>query len=180
MQNHSILVHNKVFVPFIQAELIQQRVLEMGVRLSMDYRDKKPLFLGILNGSFIFMADLVRGFSGECEMAFVRVASYEGLHSTGKVAIQMAAGIPLENRHVVVVEDIVDSGNTLHHFVETLRAQHPASVAIATLLFKPEALQHPLHLDYVGFEIPTAFVIGYGLDYDGLARNLPDIYQLEA
>lgn len=172
------MVHGKVFLPFIDAETIQNKVVEMGVRLGLDYRDKKPVFLGILNGSFIFMSDLVRAFTGECETEFVRLKSYEGLSSTGNVTVQMETGISLEGRHVIVVEDIIDSGNTLTYFMETLKSKAPASVAIAALLFKPEALKHPLQIDYVGFEIPPAFVIGYGLDYDGLARNLGGIYQL--
>lgn len=176
--DHSIQVHGKLFVPFINAAIIQQRVIEMGVRLGLDYRDKKPVFLGILKGSFIFMADLVRAYEGECETEFVRLSSYQGLSSTGTVQVQMQAGISIEGRHVIVVEDIIDSGTTLHFFMETLRSQQPASIAIAALLFKPEALQHPLKIDYAGFEIPPAFVIGYGLDYDGLARNLGGIYQL--
>ena len=127
----------------------------------------------------MFIADLLRHCEVECEVAFVRLSSYKGTQSTGKIETVYGLEMSIVDRQIIVVEDIVDSGRTLHYFLEFIKQQQPSSVELATLLFKPEAVQFQVKLDYIGFEIPDKFVIGYGLDYDGLCRNLPDIYQLK-
>lgn len=173
-----ITVNNLQFKPFIAAETIQQRIEELGVVLRERYAGQRPLFIGILNGAFIFTADLVRAAGLECEVTFMRLSSYAGLQSTGQVTTNMGLDIEIKDRHVILVEDIIDSGRTLYELTKNMREQGPASVAIATLLLKPDALQFPLEADFVGFSIPSKFVIGYGLDYNQAGRELKEIYQL--
>lgn len=177
MPSH-ITAHDLTFEPYLGEAEIAQRVKALGQQIQQDYEGKRPLFLAILNGAFVFAADLVRAVGTECDVAFVRLASYEGTASTGKVSTVIGLDFEVKNRHILIVEDIVDTGRTLHHFMAELQKMEPASVALAALLYKPEALQHPVKIDYLGFEIPNKFVVGYGLDYDGLCRNLPSIYQL--
>lgn len=174
----TIKVHDKTFTPFITAAQIQQRVKELGAQIDKDYADKKPIFISILNGSFIFAADLFRCITVETEISFIKLASYKGTSSTGHVVTAIGMEERLEGRHVVILEDIIDTGKTLAAFIPEIMQRHPASLKIATFLTKPEALQHDVHADYVGFEIPNNFVVGYGLDYDGLGRNLPELYTL--
>lgn len=174
-----IRIHELTFVPFLNADQIQRRVAEMGREIAAHYQDKQPVFLGVLNGSVIFLADLIRACAIPSEMAFIRLRSYAGTQSTGEVKKILGLDITLENRHVIIVEDIVDSGRTMAHLLEEIATMHPASVAVATLLLKPEMLEFPLDLQYVGFSIPPKFVVGYGLDYNGLGRELPAIYQLK-
>lgn len=171
--------HDLTFEEMISEAAIQERVREMGAQLRAVYQDKNPLFLCVLNGAFIFAADLVRAFEQPCEMDFVRLASYDGLASTGKVRMTMDTKNEVQGRHVIIVEDIVDTGTTLAAFREELQRFAPASVAIATLLMKPEALRHELEVAYVGFDIPNKFVIGCGLDYNEQGRHLRGIYQLK-
>ncbi len=173
-----ITVNNLQFKPFIAAETIQQRIDQLGVELRERYAGKRPLFIGILNGAFIFTADLVRAAELECEVTFMRLSSYAGLQSTGQVTTNMGLDIEIKDRHVILVEDIIDSGRTLYELTKNMREQGPASVAIATMLLKPDALQFPLEADFVGFSIPSKFVIGYGLDYNQAGRELKEIYQL--
>lgn len=173
-----ITVNNLQFKPFIAAETIQQRIDELGVALRERYAGQRPLFIGILNGAFIFTADLVRAAELECEVTFMRLSSYAGLQSTGQVTTNLGLDIEIKDRHVILVEDIIDSGRTLYELTKKMREQGPASVAIATLLLKPDALQFPLEADFVGFSIPSKFVIGYGLDYNQAGRELKEIYQL--
>ena len=173
-----ITVNNLQFKPFIAAETIQERIEELGVALRERYAGQRPLFIGILNGAFIFTADLVRAAELECEVTFMRLSSYAGLQSTGQVTTNMGLDIEIKDRHVILVEDIIDSGRTLYELTKNMREQGPASVAIATLLLKPDALQFPLEADFVGFSIPSKFVIGYGLDYNQAGRELKEIYQL--
>lgn len=173
-----IIVNGLAFRPYLDAATIAQRVGTLGANIRRDYAGKDPLFLAVLNGAFIFAADLVRAAQLPCEISFVKLASYEGTASTGELTIHLGINTPLAGRHVIIVEDIIDTGRTLVEFKATVLAQQPASVAIAALLLKPEALQVPLQAEYVGFEIPTRFVIGYGLDYDQWGRELPAIYQL--
>jgi hypoxanthine phosphoribosyltransferase len=177
MSSH-ITAHDLSFVPFISEAEIAERVAAIGQQLRQQYEGKRPLFICLLNGAFVFAADLVRATGIECEVAFVRLASYEGTASTGRISTVLGIDFEVKNRHVIIVEDIVDSGRTLHHFMGQLSQMETASVALAVLLFKPEALLMPVQIDYLGFEIPNKFVVGYGLDYDGLCRNLPSIYQL--
>lgn len=173
-----ITVNNLHFKPFIAAETIQQRIEELGLALRERYAGQRPLFIGILNGAFIFTADLVRAAELECEVTFMRLSSYAGLQSTGQVTTNLGLDIEIKDRHVILVEDIIDSGRTLYELTKKMREQGPASVAIATLLLKPDALQFPLEADFVGFSIPSKFVIGYGLDYNQAGRELKEIYQL--
>ncbi|MBK8501970.1 MAG: hypoxanthine phosphoribosyltransferase [Saprospiraceae bacterium] len=175
-----VTIGSRVFVKYLGRDAIRARIRELGRDISVDYRDKYPVFIVILNGAFMFAADLVRATSLECELQFVKLASYEDIHSTGKVKKIIGLPVPLTDRHVIVVEDIVDTGRTMLTMIEDLKQMKPASLSIATLLLKPDCLQVPIDSSYVGFEIPDAFVIGYGLDLDGKARNLPDIYQLKS
>jgi hypoxanthine phosphoribosyltransferase len=173
-----VTVHDKQFKPYIVAEKIIDRVGQMSIELSKQYEEKNPLFLGILNGSFIFAADLFRNLSIPAEISFVKLASYSGIRSTGNVTTLIGLEESLTGRHVIIVEDIIDTGRTLSNLIPNLETFKPASVAISTLLLKPKALIHPIDVDYVGFEVPNDFLLGYGLDYDGHGRNLKDIYKL--
>lgn len=173
-----IKVHDKTFDTYLSEETIQNKIKEMAEAINRDYAGKRPLFVAILNGSFMFAADLFKSLTIEAEISFIKLASYKGMKSTGSVITAIGLDEDLYNRDVVIIEDIVDTGRTLHKFIPSLEHQQPSSLKIATLLHKPEATVHPLTLDYVGFSIPNKFVLGYGLDYDGLGRNLKEIYQL--
>lgn len=176
--NTRIRLHDLEFVPYLSEQDIQTRVCQLGAALSEQYAGRNPLFISILSGAFMFAADLVRRFDGDCEIAFVKLRSYAGTRSSGQVQSIIGLEMDLAGRPVVIVEDIVDTGRTLHFFMEQLRLEQPESVTVATLLHKPEASTFPVPLDWVGFEIENKFVVGYGLDYEGLGRNLPAIYQL--
>jgi hypoxanthine phosphoribosyltransferase len=176
---NSIQLHDLRFLPNISAQEVQARVHALGAALQNSLSDDVPLFISVLNGSFIFTSDLVRAFEHPCEITFVKLASYAGTHSTGDVQTIMGLDKDIAGRHLVVVEDIVDTGRTLHFFLQQLWAQHPASITTVGLLRKPEAAQFPVKIDLVGFDIEDKFVVGYGLDYNGLGRNLKGIYVLE-
>ena len=173
-----IKVHDKSFETYLSEETILQRVKEIALAISKDYTGKRPLFIAILNGSFMFASDLFKQLSIEAELCFIKLASYKGLKSSGNVVTSIGLEDDLFGKEVIIVEDIVDTGKTLHNFLPKLRHQQPKSLKIATLLHKPEATEYPLELNYTGFDIPNKFVVGYGLDYDGLGRNLKEIYQL--
>lgn len=173
-----ITVHDKKFVPFIEPAILHNRIQELATQINADFRDKKPLFLAILNGSFMFAADLFRLIDVEAEICFVRLSSYEGTKSTGKVISNLGLDTEIANRHIILLEDIIDTGRTLASFLPQLQEKKPASLSIASLLFKPDAAQFPIAIQYCGFTIPNLFVLGYGLDYNGLGRNLPGLYQL--
>lgn len=173
-----LTVKDKIFIPFITAEAIQTRIREMAEKINQEYTDKQPLIVVVLNGAFVFAADLVKHLTIPCEITFLRVSSYRGTESTGQLREVLGLTESVTDRDLIVIEDIVDTGKTLGDICDQLRAKNPSSLAIATLLFKPEALQKPLDLQYVGFEIENRFVLGYGLDYDGLGRNTPDILVL--
>ncbi len=177
---NEVQVHDKVFVPFITAAELQAKSIELGQKINEDYKGKHPLVIGVLNGSVIFMADLLRNIQLPCEIGFIRVSSYEGTSSTGIVKNVIGLNESIEGRDVIIVEDIIDTGDTALYLINEFKKQNPASLAFATLLFKPASLRQPVKPEYVGFEIPPAFVVGYGLDYDGLGRNLADIYQLKS
>ncbi|WP_158796373.1 hypoxanthine phosphoribosyltransferase [Pedobacter sp. L105] len=175
----TIEVGDKMFSRFIPNDDINKRTRLIGIQLNIDYEDKCPVFIGVLNGSFLFMADLLKEVDVPCEVGFIKISSYEGTES--KAVIKEAFGLPdnLHNRHVVLVEDIVDTGFTLTYLLEKVYLQQPASIRVCTLLYKPAAIQTSIkELEYIGFEIPNNFVVGYGLDYNGLGRNLKDIYSL--
>jgi hypoxanthine phosphoribosyltransferase len=173
-----IKVHDKEFVPYLTSKEIEEQVARVAAEINRDYKDKKPLFIAILNGAFIFAADLFKQIDIEAEIAFIKLASYKGVKSSGKVITAIGLDADLYGRDVIIVEDIVDTGKTLSQFLPQLDHQHPASLKIAALLHKPEAMMHPIKIDYLGFTIPNKFVLGYGLDYDGLGRNIKEIYQL--
>jgi hypoxanthine phosphoribosyltransferase len=160
--------------------MIQARVREIGRQISSDYRETRPILIGVLNGSFIFLADLMRAIDIECEVDFLKLSSYGAEKiSSGIVRELKKIDAPIEGRHVVLVEDIVDTGASMQFILERLEEHSPASIRIATLLHKSVATRVKLHLDYVGFEIENLFVIGYGLDYGQLGRNLDEIYILD-
>jgi len=173
-----IKVHDKSFETYLSEETIQARIKLSMAQISQDYAGKRPLFIAILNGSFMFAADLFKGLTIEAELCFIKLSSYKGMQSSGRVITTIGLDDDLFGRDVIIVEDIVDTGKTLHNFLPRLVHQQPKSLRMATLLHKPDATEFPLSLDYIGFSIPNKFVVGYGLDYDGLGRNLKEIYQL--
>ncbi len=174
-----IHIIDKTFVPFISAAKINERVSELAATINQDYAGKKPLVIGILNGSFIFAADLFRLLTIEAEISFIKLASYKGTSSTGNVVTAIGMEENLKDRHVIIVEDIIDTGKTLHAFMPEIMNRQPASVKIATFLSKPDALKYDVKADYCAFEIENKFVLGYGMDYDGLGRNIPELYVLK-
>lgn len=167
------------FVPYIENDKITARIKEIGKQLTEEYRGRRPVVLCVLNGAFPFAADLFRQIETDAEIAFIRLSSYQGTSTTGTVKKMMGLTTEIEGRPVIVVEDIVDTGTTITNLVKELKNHNPAEIKVATLLFKPEALLHNITPDYVGFEIPKKFIIGFGLDLDGLARNLRDIWILD-
>lgn len=174
-----VKIKDKTFVTSIPEATIMKRVKEVAESISRDYADKNPLFIAVLNGSFVFAADLVREMSVPCEISFVKLASYQGTMSTGNVKEVIGINEDLAGRHVIILEDIIETGTTMKRMIESLGTRNPASVEICTLLFKPERLKADLDIRYVAFEIPNDFIIGYGLDYDQQARGLRDIYVLK-
>lgn len=172
-----ISLHNKQFEPYLSAAELQAAIKQVASRLNQDYAGQSVLFVVVLNGSFMFAADLLKHVSLPCEVCFIRVASYQGTSSTGAVQEVLGLTEDLTGRHVVIVEDIVDTGHTMRMLFDTLGARKPASLEVATLFLKPECLQHELPLRYVGLQIPNDFIVGYGLDFDGLGRNYPDVYK---
>lgn len=175
----SIELFGKKFIPYLSAADIAAQVKRLGTEISKDYEEKNPLFIAILNGSFMFASDLFKTLTCAPEICFIKLASYKGTRSTGNVITSIGLDESLKGRHVIVLEDIVDTGKTLSEFLPQLSDQQPASIKLVALLHKPEALQHPIKIDYLGFSVPNKFLLGYGLDFDGQARNLPEIYQLE-
>lgn len=173
-----IKVHDKSFETYLSEETIQQRIKEIAAEINREYAGKRPLFIAILNGSFMFASDLFKNLDIEAELCFIKLASYKGMKSSGKVVTSIGLDDDLFGKDVVIVEDIVDTGKTLHNFLPKLQHMQPKSLKIVTLLHKSEATEFPLTLGHVGFDIPNKFVVGYGLDYDGLGRNLKEIYQL--
>ena len=171
-------VHDKYFVPFLSEEELAQEVNNLADQLNVDYKDKRPLFISILNGSFIFSSDLFKKLTIEAEICFIKLASYKGTKSSGQVITAIGLDIDIKGRHIVILEDIIDTGKTMNQFLPQIYNQQPASVKIAVLLHKPEATVFPINIDYICFAIPNKFVLGYGLDYDGLGRNTQDIYVL--
>lgn len=171
-----VSVKDKRFRVFLSEEQIKQRVREIGSQISRDLDGKHPLLLAVLNGSFMFAADLMREISIPCEISFVRMASYTGTRSTGHVKELIGLNEDIEGRPVVIVEDIIDSGLTMKELLSIIKAKHPAEVRIASLLVKPGNLKAELDISYRCFDIPNDFIVGYGLDYDGDGRNLSDIY----
>ena len=173
-----IRVHDKEFEPYLTAEEINARIRIMAAQINKDYAGKKPLFIAILNGAFMFASDLFKEITIDAEICFIKLASYKGTKSSGHVITAIGLDMDIIGREVIIVEDIVDTGKTLNEFLPQLQHQQPASMSIAALLHKPEATVYPLKIDYLGFTIPNKFVVGYGLDYDGLGRNIGELYRL--
>lgn len=174
-----ITVLDKEFVPYISEQEIQEKITELAAQLNKAYAGKKPIFLSILNGSFLFTADLFKQITIEAEVCFIKLASYKGTSSSGNVITAIGLDANVNGRDIIIVEDIIDTGKTLHHFLPQLESSNPSSIKIAVLLNKKEALAYPIKVDYACFDIPNKFVVGYGLDYEGLGRNTKAIYQLK-
>ena len=174
----TVTVHNKNFEIFIEEAKIQKAIADMAAKMNEDFKDKKPLFLAVLNGSFMFAADLFKHLTIDCEISFVKLSSYHGTQTIEKVTELIGINENLKGRTIVVLEDIVDTGITINAMMAQLMQQEPTEIKIATLLFKPAAYIQRVHLDYVGMEVAKVFLLGYGLDYDGLGRNLRDIYKI--
>ncbi len=173
-----IRVHDKQFEPYLTAEEIALRIKMVAQQLNQDYAGKKPLFIAILNGSFMFASDLFKEITIDAEICFIKLASYKGTKSTGHVITAIGLDMDIIGREIIIIEDIVDTGKTLSEFLPQIHHQQPASVKIVALLQKPDAMVYPVKIDYLGFTIPNKFVVGYGLDYDGLGRNIREIYRL--
>ncbi len=174
----NIKIHDKEFVKTISHDEIVAEVKRVAANINRDYAGKRPLLLGVLNGSFMFAAELMRNLEIECEISFVKLSSYQGTNSTGVIKEVLGLSESITGRDVIVVEDIVDTGQTMQNMLETLGTREPASIEIASLFVKPARLQVPVNVKYGVFTIPDRFIVGYGLDYDGLGRNLPDIYDV--
>jgi hypoxanthine phosphoribosyltransferase len=174
----TVQLHDKTFAIDIREEQILQAVDALASRINSELLDEHPLFLGVLNGSFMFLSDLMKRVSIPCEISFVKVASYAGVSTTGEVKQLVGLAENVSGRTVVIVEDIVDTGHTIQHLFDLLQSHQPKSIKVATLLFKPDAYTKNIPLDYVALRVPNDFLVGYGLDYDGLGRNLKHIYKI--
>jgi hypoxanthine phosphoribosyltransferase len=173
-----IQLYDKSFEPFISSEEIDFAISNMAKQMDDDFFDEIPVFIGILNGSFMVLSDLMKHYRGMCEVSFLKLASYEGTQSSNTVKQLIGINENLEGRTVIIVEDIVDTGNTIEELKAIFKEKKVKHLKIATLFFKPEAYKKNIKIDYIGIRIPNKFIVGYGLDYDGLGRNLPDVYQL--
>lgn len=173
-----IKIHDKEFVKTISHEEIVAEIKRVAANINKDYAGKRPLLLGVLNGSFMFAAELMRNLEIECEISFVKLSSYQGTNSTGVIKEVLGLSESITGRDVIIIEDIVDTGLTMQNMLETLGTREPASIEIASLFVKPVRLQVPVNVKYSVFTIPDRFIVGYGLDYDGLGRNLPDVYDV--
>lgn len=176
----NIKLDDKSFTSYISEEKINEVVNRVAALINADYKDKNPLFLVVLNGAFMFAADVLRGITTECQVSFVKLSSYTGISSSGKVKELVGMNEDLEDRHVVVLEDIVDSGTTIEYILADLATKKTASIAVATFLFKPDVYKKDFKIQYIGLEIPNHFIVGYGLDYNGFGRNLKDIYVVKS
>lgn len=178
MDSNNVQVHDKYFEPFITEESIQREVTRIAGEMNRDLASKDPIFLGILNGAFMFASDLYKQLEFPCQITFLKLTSYSGTKSTGSVKQLIGINMELKGRVVVVLEDIVDTGVTLETIIRQLSGFEPAEIIVATFLHKPDATVREVKLDYVGIRIPNNFILGYGLDYDGYGRNFRQIYQL--
>jgi hypoxanthine phosphoribosyltransferase len=178
-ENKEIELKGYTFEVYIPEDEIYSIVVEMAAKIQNDYKGKNPLFIIVLSGAFIFAADLLRNIDIENDITFVKLKTYDGFNSTKKLNMMLASSERLVDRHVVIIEDIVDTGYTLDKFLEVCKTENPKSLEIVSLLVKREALIHPLEIKYSGRDIPNDFVIGYGLDYNGKGRNLTDIYKIK-
>jgi len=174
-----IKLHDLEFEPYISEEEINVAIDKVANRLNEDYRDSNPVFLGVLNGSFMFASEVIKRFKGDCEVSFVKLGSYQGTETTGNVKTLLGLNQSLKGRKVILLEDIVDTGNTLEEINKILKTEEVDNYEVVTLFYKPEAYQKDFNIKYRGLEIPNKFIVGYGLDYDGLGRNLTQIYKLK-
>lgn len=174
-----MIVHGKEFEAYISYESILERTNQIADRINLDYAGKRPLFLGVLNGVFMFAADLMKGITLPAEISFIKLSSYQGTTSTENIKELIGLKENIKDKDIIIIEDIIDTGETIVHVIKKLQELGPRSVEIATLLLKPEVFNKNISIKYVGFKIPHKFVIGYGLDYDGQGRNLKDIYQIK-
>lgn len=176
---NKITIQDKTFKPYISHDEIQEYVQSVARTIFEDYKKETPLFIGVLNGVFMFFSDLLKAYPGPCEVAFIQVQSYCGTKSSGQVQSKMKLNKEVKNRHIILVEDIVDTGTTLASLCEYFKSHSPVkSFKITSLFLKPEVYTHSYKIDYVGKEIPNKFILGYGLDYNNLGRNFKDLYQL--
>ncbi|HFG0564299.1 hypoxanthine phosphoribosyltransferase [Flavobacterium psychrophilum] len=173
-----IKLHDKYFVPFISAQEINFAIATMATQVEADFAHEIPIFIGILNGSFMVVSDFMKHYKSPCEVSFIKMASYAGMQSTSEVKQLIGINQDLTGRTVVLIEDIVDTGNAVEELKNLFENQGVKNLKIATLFFKPEAYKKDIKLDYIGIRIPDKFIVGFGLDYDGLGRNLPEVYQL--
>lgn len=176
--NQIITIKDRQFESFIDFEQIEESIKKIALDINKELHDKEPIFIAVLNGSFMFVGELMKEINIPCEITFVRLASYAGIASTNSVKELLGLNEDIENRTVVVLEDIVDSGNTIVELINVLSQKKPKEIKVATLLFKPNALKREVKLDYVAMEIPNDFIVGFGLDYDGYGRNLRNIYKV--
>ncbi|PIF60744.1 hypoxanthine phosphoribosyltransferase [Flavobacterium sp. 120] len=174
-----IQLHDKQFVPFISAKEIDFAIAKMVSQVEADFADETPVFVGVLNGAFMVVSDFMKQYKKPCEVSFIKMASYEGTSTTNEVKQLIGINQDLTGRSVVIIEDIVDTGNTLVELKELFKKQNVKHFKIATLFFKPEAYTKDIKIDYIGIRIPNKFIVGFGLDYDGLGRNLPEVYKLK-
>jgi hypoxanthine phosphoribosyltransferase len=174
-----IQLHDKQFVPFLSSEEIGHAIAKMTAQVEADFKEEVPVFIGVLNGSFMVVSDFMKNYKGNCELSFVKMASYEGTSSTNDVKQLIGINQDLAGRSVVIIEDIVDTGNTIEELYHIFSKQNVKQLKVATLFFKPEAYKKDFPIDYVGIRIPNKFIVGFGLDYDGLGRNLPEVYKLK-
>lgn len=175
-----MIINGETFVPYISKERIQERIQELAAEINEDYKNEEVLFIAILNGSFMFASDLFKCIEINASISFIKLASYKGTTSTGRVLTAIGLEEILEDKHIVIVEDIVDTGRTLNEFLPYIKRQNPSSIKIASLLTKPDCLEYPIIIDYLGFEIEDKFVVGFGLDFDGLGRNIPELLQIKS
>ena len=174
-----IQLHDKQFVPFISAKEIDFALTKMVAQIEDDFADETPVFVGVLNGAFMVVSDFMKQYKKPCEVSFIKMASYEGTSSTEEVKQLIGLNQDLTGRTVIVLEDIIDTGNTLVELKALFKKQNVKHFKIATLFFKPEAYTKDIKIDYIGIRIPNKFIVGYGLDYNGLGRNLPEVYKLK-
>ena len=173
-----IKIKDLEFIPYVTHSDILERIRELAIKINQDYENKNPLFIAVLNGSFMFASDLMKRVDVRSELTFIKVSSYEGTESTGSIKEMIGIGQSITDRHVVIIEDIVDTGHTINHLLNEMSKMDPSSLEVITLFSKPDSHESNIDLKYVGFDIPNKFIVGYGLDYDGYGRNYQDVYQL--
>ncbi len=174
-----IKVKDKFFVPYLSKEQIEKSVNAIAIQINQDYKDEEVIFIGVLNGVFMFASDLLKNIKLDCKICFTKVSSYQGTQSTGKVKNLIGINEDLKGKNVIILEDIVDTGLTMRHVRKQILDLEPKSLEIAALIFKPESFKEEYNVKYRGFDTPNDFIVGYGLDYDGYAREYPDIYILK-